>query len=167
MRRSVQNVTLDPCDPQKDRELLSVWLHRKHVSRWWGDPEKILSEGLVTLSDGECAFIAADGEPVGYLQWGPVDRDELDEVGLTEIPDGSIDIDIMIGEPEYLGCNIGPRALKLLLTRLRQDPSIPMISLAVSLENPSAIRAYEKAGFEPLREFEDHKYGRMQVMIAP
>jgi aminoglycoside 6'-N-acetyltransferase len=96
--------------------------------------------------------IAANGARVGYLRWQVVSREILDSVGLEEIPANSVDIDILIGEVSYVGRGIGPQALQLLIKRLREDASHPMLGLTTSVHNYAAQRAYRKAGFRDLRE---------------
>ena len=74
--------------------------------------------------------------------------------------------DILIGEPEYLGCGVGPKALALLLVKLRGD-GVGFAGLGVSMSNRAAIRAYEKAGFRVFRDFQDPESGPCEYPVAP
>jgi ribosomal protein S18 acetylase RimI-like enzyme len=165
--RSIGEVRLVPFDPAHDAGLVSTWLHAPHVSRWWGDPEKALAEILDRPSDGGDALIVAGGARVGYIRWQTPRRPELDAAGLHEVPDGAVDIDIAIGEREFVGLGIGPRALRQLVEGLIQDRGvpIPMIMLATSHENEAAVRAYEKAGFVRRCRFDDPECGDCWLLV--
>jgi aminoglycoside 6'-N-acetyltransferase len=122
---------------------------------------------LLTLSQRSKAthtLITADGRPVGYLCWQRPPRDELEEAGLADLPEDLVDIDILIGEPEYLGRGIGPRALSFLLTKLRSE-GVGFVGLATSTSNRAAIKAYEKVGFRFFRDFEELGFGPFQYML--
>ena len=111
------------------------------------------------------ALITADGRPVGYLCWQRPSREELEAAQLTDLPEDLVDIDILIGEPEYLGCGVGPKALVLLLARLRSE-GVGFAGLGTSSSNHAAIRAYEKAGFRLFRAFEEPESGACRYMVA-
>ncbi len=110
-------------------------------------------------------MILSEGTPVGYLCWQKPSREEKEAAGLTDLPEGLIDIDIMIGEPSFLGHGIAGKALVLLMARLR-DAGVTTVGLGTSLSNRAAIRAFEKAGFRRFREFEDPEYGPCRYMVA-
>ena len=48
---------------------------------------------------------------VGYIRWQYVDRETLDSLGLRDIPENSVDADILIGERGDVGKGTGPLAL--------------------------------------------------------
>jgi RimJ/RimL family protein N-acetyltransferase len=161
----VEEVRLDAFDPQRDADLVSAWMRAPHVSRWWGDPVKTLGEVLERPDAGGDALIVADEVPVGYIRWQRPTRAELDEAGLQEVPDETtIDIDIAIGEPDYIGIGVGSRAIGLLVNDLAADGSIRTIILATSVDNVVAVRAYEKAGFERRRRFDDPECGECWLL---
>jgi RimJ/RimL family protein N-acetyltransferase len=89
----------------------------------------------------------------------------LEAAGLHEIPEGSVDIDIAIGEADYIGCGVGSRALHLVVQRLGSERSIPLVMMGTSVENAIAIRACEKAGFRRLRTFDDPDYGPCWLLV--
>jgi len=106
-----------------------------------------------------------DGRPIGCLRWQKVTRETLDSLSLTEIPEGSVDIDILIGETDCLGRGLGPRALSILVRTLSQDRSIPLLGLTTSVPNAAAQRAFEKAGFRKVREYEPPGFGPCALMV--
>jgi aminoglycoside 6'-N-acetyltransferase len=160
------DVTLRDFAPTTDLPRLAEWLQAPHVSPWWLDAERQLAAARERPAEGSHAIITADGEDVGYLRWQRVDREALAEIGLDDIPDGSIDLDILLGRPEDVGHGIGPRALALLLDRLFADPTVPLVGLVTSVRNHAALRAFAKAGFRRFREYDDPTYGRVLVLVV-
>jgi RimJ/RimL family protein N-acetyltransferase len=158
------DVTLVPFTPG-DAALLERWLLAPHVAQWYREPQEHLDWALCPPAGGERAVIAFHGVSVGYLRWQVVSREILDSVGLKEIPANSVDIDILIGEVSYVGRGIGPIALQLLVGRLQEDASIPMLGLTTSVHNHAAQRAYRKVGFKDLREYDAPGYGRCLLMV--
>jgi len=55
------------------------------------------------------ALIVADGMPVGHLCWQKPTRQELEAADPTDLPEGLVDIDILIGEPELPGQGLAPK----------------------------------------------------------
>ncbi len=160
----VDDVDLKVFDPQADLPLLERWLRSPHVVRWWGAPELNFTV-LPQRARDTHAVITADGRPVGYLCWQRLSPSELEGAGLTDLPEDLVDIDIMIGEPELLGHGVGPRALALLLGRLRGEGT-GFAGLGTSTSNRVAIRAFEKAGFRLFGDFEDPESGPCKYMVA-
>jgi len=146
--------------------LLERWLREPHVVRWWGDPARNLAEVKQWPRDGGQAVITADGIPIGYLCWQRYRDEDLATIGLPDLPQGAIDLDILIGETRYVGQGAGPRALALIMARQGEDPSVPLIGLATSVDNANALRAYEKSGFSRVRRFADPEFGPCWFMIA-
>jgi len=157
----ISDIGLRALDPQRDLQLIERWLRSPHVVRWWGTPDLHLRT-LGQRSNDTHALIIADGRPVGYLCWQRPSREELEAAELTDLPDDLVDIDILIGEADYLGCGVGPKAL--LLGRLRNE-GVRFTGLATSISNRTAIRAFEKAGFRFFRDFEGPD-GPYRYMVA-
>lgn len=157
-------VALEPFDPRRHRDLLRAWLGEPHVSRFWGEPERALSATL-RREPGTNALILVDGRPVGYVCWQRPSSMELAEAGLSDLPPGLVDIDILIGDPQQAGRGVGPRALAVLLGRLGSEGTTHA-GVGTAVDNRRAIRAYEKAGFRPFREFREEGSGQCLYMVA-
>jgi aminoglycoside 6'-N-acetyltransferase len=114
---------------------------------------------------GELAAVLTR-EPVGYLCWQTPPQSELATAGLADLPEDLVDIDVLIGEPEFLDRGVGPRSLGLLLDRLRTDPVVTVAGVGTSVSNERAIRAFEKAGFRLFREFQDPEFGSCWYMVV-
>ena len=136
-----------------DLELLRGWLHRPHVSQWWGDS----NQSLAAVSDhppADHALISLVGQPVGYVLWQRLSQAEIAEAGLAGLPLDHVDVDILIGEPEAMGRGVGPGALLLVLDRLG-SVGVSSVGLGTDQANQRARRAFQKAGFRLFREFEE------------
>jgi aminoglycoside 6'-N-acetyltransferase len=161
----IREVRLETFDPELHSQRLRDWLHRPHVARWWGDPQLALENSLRCSPESQ-AVIVADGAPVGYLCWQTPPQSELATAGLADLPEDLVDIDVLIGEPEFLDRGVGPRSLGLLLDRLRTDPVVTVAGVGTSVSNERAIRAFEKAGFRLFREFQDPEFGSCWYMVV-
>jgi RimJ/RimL family protein N-acetyltransferase len=158
------NVTLTPFS-STDVELLRHWMTAPHVAIWYPEPEDHIAWAANPPTSGNCAFIAVDDRAVGYIRWQSVSREVLDSVGLYEIPAGSVDVDLLIGDLAFVGRGIGPKALLALVSQLRQRGDVPLVGLSSSVQNLFAQRAYAKAGFHILREYYVPVYGQLCLMV--
>lgn len=149
-----------------DVELLKHWLTTPHLSAWYPDPEDHLAWAANPPPTGDRGPIAVEGQAVGYIRWQSVSREVLDSVGLHEIPAGSVDVDILIGDLGFVGQGIGPKALLVLVSQLRARRDVPLVGLSPSVQNLSAQRAYAKAGFHILREYHPPIYGSCYLMVC-
>lgn len=159
---TVPTVLLQPFDARRS-PLLARWLSQPHVSPWYPDPAEHVAWAVNPPEGGDRAFIVADGAPVGYIRWQVATRDLLDSVGLAEVPAGSVDVDILIGESNCVAKGIGPAALGLLVARLGEN--VPLIGLTTSIRNVVAQRAFYKAGFRTLRQYSPPGYGECLLMV--
>jgi aminoglycoside 6'-N-acetyltransferase len=158
------DVTLTPFS-NTEVTLLRRWLATPHVAAWYPDPEDHVRWAANPPPGGERSLITVGTKTVGYVRWQAVSREVLDSVGLYEIPAGSVDVDILIGEPEFVGCGIAAKAILILLSQLRQRRDVPLVGLTTSVQNLPAQRAYTKAGFRILREYNPPGYGRCYLMV--
>ena len=161
----IWEVDLEAYNPELHGQKLRDWLRRPHVSRWWGDPH-LAFEDSQRRSRETCALIKLDGAPVGYLCWQRPTQDEIETAGLADLPSELVDIDVLIGEQEFIDQGVGSRALGLLLERLRGDPVVSIAGIGTSDSNKRAIRAFEKTGFRRFREFQDMEFGSCVYMIV-
>lgn len=149
-----------------DLQLLSQWLRRSHVAPWYPAPEENVAWAKDPPEGGSQALIACDARPVGYIRWQIVDRTTLDSVGLNDVPAGSVDVDLLLGEPDCLGMGLGPAALTALLERLRANADVPLVGLTTSVANTRAHGAFEKAGFRLLRRYAPPGFGPCSLFVV-
>jgi RimJ/RimL family protein N-acetyltransferase len=138
-----------------DVPMLAEWLARPHVAEWWGEPasrEALLQElEEEREADAVWRYVARlGGRPVAYLQAYDVMR--ADPAWWREETDpGARGIDQYLAHAEDLGRGLGSRLVAQFVAKLFQDPAVTKVQTDPSPDNARAIRAYEKAGFRPVR----------------
>lgn len=162
------NISLQPFNKKKDYDLLIKWISSPHISEWWGDPAKNIKEMSEPATGGGEALIKTNSQSVGYIRWQIPSQEDLQAAGLDDLPDSVVDIDIAIGEKNYLGRGIAPKAIQLLINRILTSKNVPMIMMCTSINNTKAIKSFEKAGFTRNRIFADPEHGDMWLLtITP
>jgi RimJ/RimL family protein N-acetyltransferase len=150
----------------EDLPLIKQWLHADHVRSAWGDPDANLLLLCEPPAHGAWrAIIEAEGREIGLVLWQHPLRDELDAADLLDIPTSVIDIDIMIGEPTALGAGFGSSAIRRVAEVALSDPRVPFVMACAQLDNLASQRAFAKAGFRNIREFDDVPDGRYVLMV--
>lgn len=149
-----------------DLPLIERWLCADHVRSAWGDPGANSQLIREPLAAGHWrAIIEAGDRKVGLVLWQHPTRQELDEAGLNDIPETVIDIDIMIGEHDAIGCGIGSAAIHLVAEAALSDPAVPFVMACARLDNLASQRAFAKAGFQQDRGFDDVPSGRYVLLV--
>jgi RimJ/RimL family protein N-acetyltransferase len=163
------HITFEPL-AKSHLSLLLRWLGAPHVKAWWDQgvhwtPELIQEkygsyiEGY-RIQDGiqkeiHAYVICANNNPVGYIQYYNA-YDFPRSAPLVDLPQSLGAFDIFIGEENYVGKNIGSRAIEKFLdihctkkyTHIFADPDI---------NNIAALNAYTKAGFKKIKESTETK----------
>jgi aminoglycoside 6'-N-acetyltransferase len=132
-----------------DLPLLQQWLNRPHVRDWWGDPARGLAQIEAHIGDPTVAlFIVSHGDTaIGYQQsWDP--HAEADHP-CRDQPAGTRGIDQFIGEPDFVNRGHGSAFIRLFVEQLFKAGA-PRVVTDPNPRNARAIRAYTKAGFEPI-----------------
>ena len=128
-----------------DMPMVQRWLAEPHVAEWWHDPETLEFVGSDLDHPDLAQFIVgADGRPFAYLQCYRIGDWH---VGFGPQPAGTRGLDQFIGEADMLGRGHGSAFIRAFIDRLFAR-GIPRMVIDPSPDNPRAIRAYEKAGFE-------------------
>ncbi|WP_199702423.1 GNAT family N-acetyltransferase [Jiangella rhizosphaerae] len=145
-----------------DFALLRRWLEQPHVARWWNHettPEALDRDFGGTAdgtSPGEDLLALLDGVPVGLVQRSRLAdfaeyRDEF--AALTDVPDGAVTIDYLVGDPGRVGRGLGTAMIGAVVADTwRAHPDAPAIVVAVVAANTASWRALEKAGFRRVAE---------------
>lgn len=145
-----------------DLPLLARWLRDPGVARWWN--HDATDEGVARdfaasvdgTEPGEDLVVHRGGVPVGLVQRSVIADypEELAEFGaLVEVPDGSVELDYLIGEAHLRGRGLG----SLMIRRVLADtwtayPDAPAVLVAVVAANTASWRALEKAGLRRVAE---------------
>jgi aminoglycoside 6'-N-acetyltransferase len=155
-------LSLEPFSIDRDLVLLDRWLAEAEVATWFVDAAHQRAEAIARPSEQQC-LLCVDGRPVGYARWQRVDPTALAALGLRDIPEGAVDLDVLLGEPSARGQGWGSRFVQLLCQRLLEDPTVSMIGMVTSVRHARARRAWEKAGLALEQTFEDERYGHCHV----
>jgi aminoglycoside 6'-N-acetyltransferase len=165
MRPDPAQIDFVPVQPQH-YALLRGWLTAPHMREWWGDPEEELGfiRDMVEGRDTTRPFlIALDDEPIGYIQYWFVGHHQneqwvKDNPWLAELPADAIGVDLSIGDPQRLSRGLGSAALAAFVRMLR-DQGHDTIIIDPDPANSRAVRAYKKAGFQPIPHLEGRTDG--------
>ena len=140
---------------REDLPLMTEWLGREHVRRWWRDartPEAVAAAYGPAIDGSEPTrmfVIEVDGRPAGSIQtYLASDYPEWigDEPGVAGV-------DLFIADEALTGRGLGPRILvEFLREVVFADPSTTACAAAPDVANAASIRAFEKAGFTPVHE---------------
>lgn len=150
-------------DEEADYLLMARWLTHDRVLEWYegrDEPHpydravrkyapRVLAEEAVVP-----CFILHDGAPVGYLQYYPV-ADAADYELETAAETWALDL--FIGEPDLWSQGIGGEALRLITGHVFTGCGAGRVVIDPRVENPRAIRAYEKVGFRKVKVLKGHE----------
>jgi aminoglycoside 6'-N-acetyltransferase len=149
-------------DSDADYRRLARWLSDPRVLAYYGgrdDPQsyeqvrekyapRVLSADRVVPCIMEYA-----GRAVGYLQYYPADAVEY-QFGE---PGRLYAVDLFLGEPDEWGRGLGTRFLHRLLIFLFHELGAEWVLIDPHVDNPRAVRAYEKAGFRKVKILPRHE----------
>lgn len=149
---------------EADLDLIARWIETPPVAHWWieadGQPAPPIDED--DLADPNIAvwIVSHDDQPFAYLQ----DYDVHAWPGhhFAHLPPGSRGIDQFIGDPAMLGRGHGSAFIRAYVDGLFAK-GVPAVGTDPNPTNARAIRAYEKAGFLPVREC-DTEWGHVLLM---
>ena len=145
-----------------DLPLLGRWLADPRFARWWhhdSSPEGVerdFGPGVRGEEPGEDLVVALDGRPFGLVQRSVIAdyAEDLAELSrLVEVPEGAVELDYLIGEPDLRGRGLGPRVIAALVAdTFATRPATSAIIIPVVAANTASWRALEKAGFRRVAE---------------
>jgi aminoglycoside 6'-N-acetyltransferase len=141
------------------------------VARWWHErptPQQVADEYLPSIEGREPTdvyLIVADGRDVGMIQtYRVVDYPEWEAV--VQVGEGVAGVDLFLGEEELTGKGLGTEVLRAFVRDVVfADPSIDACVADPEVGNAASLRAFEKAGFRCVREFDDTTEGTRNVLV--
>ena len=144
-----------------DLPQLHELLRREHVKRWWnehGTLEDTTAHYLPSIEGREPTdhyVILVDERPAGMIETYLVsDHPDYDDV--VRVGPGVAGVDLLIGEQDLTGRGIGSEALRRFVVDVVFARSETHACIAgVDVENAASLRAFAKAGFTPIRDFEE------------
>lgn len=126
-----------------DFPLLFDWLSRPHVKQWWDAGEDTLEKVARSYGEEEeglerfilLEVVGSTEKAIGYFQHYRAEN-------------GSIGIDQLIGEEDYINKGVGTKAISMFIEMIIEEHQPTSIILDPSPDNKRAIRCYEKVGFQ-------------------
>jgi aminoglycoside 6'-N-acetyltransferase len=156
-----------------DLRLLHQWIQRPHALCWYGDHgtyEEVVAHYLPAIEGRDPTdhyIVELDRAPVGMVQTYLVADypDYAELVGVTDRTTAGVDI--IIGEEELTGKGLGTEVLRRFVDEIVFSRPETMGCVAdPDASNIASRRAFEKAGFRPVREFvEDPGDGKVHVLV--
>lgn len=152
-------------DTDEDYALMLKWLTNSDLLEYYEgrdqifDLAKIKAKYRPRILGKEnvvpCIF-EANSESMGYLQYYELDLAVKKTFGLREEPKAA-GVDLFIGEVVNMGKGIGTKVLQLLTAYLLQQGKFDLVTIDPRVNNPRAIRSYEKAGFSKVKLLPKHE----------
>ena len=151
--------------------MLHEWLQREHVRRWWADHatyEDVVEHYLPAIDGRDPTdhyFILLDGRPVGFVETYLVSH-HPDYALLVDVGPGVASVDLFIAEEELTGKGLGTEVLRTFVRDVVfAEPATIACVADPDARNAASIRAFEKAGFSAVREFEEPPDGQVHVLV--
>lgn len=148
-----------------DLALVRRWLAQPEIRSWWGNASAAEAEVALAFDSRSalCRIIEVDGQPVGYAH--AIDASYWGASLPQGMPLGTYDLDQFVAEAGHRGQGVGQRALQLLAAEVFSTTLAPAVSVIAPLDNETAVRAYEKAGFRWARVIADPIFGPSWLML--
>ena len=149
---------------EEDLPIMLKWLTDDRVLEYYGGRdqkytlEKIRQEYIEEdMEISTRLIIEYDGKPIGYVQVYEMIDEYYDSYHYNKTGEKVYCMDQFIGETDYWNKGIGPRFMKIILEYLRDERGAKSVILDPHLNNPRAVKAYEKVGFKIIKELPKHE----------
>jgi RimJ/RimL family protein N-acetyltransferase len=154
-----------------DLRLLHEWIQRPHVRRWWSKDEtyeQVVEHYLPAIEGAEPTdlyVVLLDGRSIGFMQTYLV-ADYPEYAALVGAGEGAAGVDLFIGEAELTGKGIGSEMLRRFVSEIVfAKPWVRSCIADPEAENVASVRAFEKAGFQVVKEFVDPGDGKTHAFV--
>lgn len=132
----------------EDLNMIEVWLAQDYIQKFWGDPRdwiKEISENII--ADWVKYFVVeCDTAAIGFLQYYETDKAPQGE--WSDEPIGTVGIDYLIGDMEYIGKGYGSKIVRLLIDFIKSKNEYDFIVADPLLDNVASIKVLESNGFK-------------------
>ena len=154
-----------------DLPLVHEWHQRPHVVRWWtvrNTFEETEAHYLPTIegTDPTQHYLALlDGEPLGMVQTYLVSA-YPDYAALIEEGEGTAGLDLFIGDEAQTGRGLGTEMIRRFVDEIVfARPETTACAADPDVRNTASLRAFEKAGFQAVREFVDPEDNELHTLV--
>ena len=149
---------------EDDFVLMLKWLTDDRVLEFYGGRDKKYTQETIREHYTEQwadelyrVIIEYDTIPVGYAQIYRVQGKLFEEYNYHKTDEKIYTMDQFIGEPECWNMGIGTEYCRVACQYLQEEKGADGVILDPRRNNPRAIRAYQKAGFEIIKELPEHE----------
>jgi putative acetyltransferase len=130
----------------EDLNIMKLWLAQDYIQKFWGDPQDWIKEISENINaDWVTYFIVECDLPIGFLQYYETDKAPQGE--WSKQPIGTVGIDYLIGDKEYLGKGYGSKIVGLLVDLIKSKNKYDHIVADPIAENVSSVQVLETNGF--------------------
>ena len=131
-----------------DIRLLTVWLNKDYILKWYHDADELLKE--IKERNGEFSFlnhfiVLAGDKPIGFCQYYDCYYAQEEWYSINN-PNEIFSIDYLIGEEEYLGKGYGKKIVKMLIDKISKQQSAEIV-VQPDNENTASCKALLANGF--------------------
>ena len=135
----------------KDITMLTNWLYKEYILKWYHDPEDWLTEinGRLGIYSWIHHFIVMNGDiPIGFCQYYDCyDANQIEDWYTVTQKNDTFSIDYLIGEESYLGMGYGKEIVKLLSETIQHKEQANCIIVQPEKENHSSNHVLIANGF--------------------
>lgn len=147
-----------------DAPLLARWLSDPRVLAFYEGRDRPFDEAAVRATfldrndDGDVTqcIVLHQAAPIGFLQFYPLDAASRAEYGYAADL-RAFGMDQFLGEPDRWSQGIGTRLVAGVAAHLIAAYRAEIVTVDPRIDNPRAIRCYEKAGFRRARLLPRHE----------
>ena len=120
---------------------------------------QVYAPAVLTADGVTPCILEFEQRPIGFVQYYRVTEDSKHEYGLAPGADvqHTFALDQFIGEPRLWNRGLGTRAVSLILRHLFEREHARTIVIDPPVDNPRAIRCYEKCGFRKVKILHTHE----------
>ena len=149
-------------DTDSDYQLMAKWLSDQRILQFvygrtnpqsLSQVQKKYKPRIIGKENVVPCIFSYQSHEIGYIQFFPAKAREYELDDTTEI----WGLDMWIGEPEYWEKGIGSTVLRLLSDYLFKEKAAKKLVIDPQVDNPRAVRAYEKAGFKKSQILKKHE----------
>lgn len=159
--RSAETIRWRPV-VKADFPLLSDWLSRPHVHRYWHHDftadgvARDFGPGTRGEEAGEDLLVSVDGVPAALVQRSRIEdyAEDFSELSaIVDVPAGAVTIDYFVADSARMGRGLGTAIIRAIVADTwSKYPDCPAIIVPVVAGNTASWRALEKAGFQRIGE---------------
>jgi RimJ/RimL family protein N-acetyltransferase len=154
-----------------DLPLLHEWLQRPHVRRWWSDHptlDDVVRHYGPSVNGEEASYhyFAYDGAtPVAMLQTYRL-ADWPESAAKVGAEPGAAGVDLFVADAARTGRGLGSTLIRRFVDEIvfARDGATHCLA-DPEVENHASIRAFEKAGFRVVGEFDDPDDGKRHAVV--